>query len=199
MPDEVVQNTEAPVAPPEGQTNPDPGLDVNLPAEPEGQPAAQEQPQEAGAPEQYEDFTNEAGEKYLTADEMKDFAAVAKELNLSQEKAQRLLSSMLPAMKNRIQQSVSALPKQWAQQIRVDPELGGEALQENLGMANRAFKQFATPEFIKFLKGSGLSSHPEVVRVFYRIGKSMSPDMGVTGQGSPQPKRRMFPNSNMAI
>lgn len=199
MPDEVVQTTEAPAAAPEAEVSPDPGLDVTGAAEVAEQPTEQEAPQEAGAPEQYEDFTNEAGEKYLSAEEMKDFTAVAKELNLSQEKAQRLLSSMLPAMKNRIQQSVSALPKQWAQQIRVDPELGGEALQENLGMANRAFKQFATPEFIKFLKGSGLSSHPEVVRVFYRIGKSMSPDMGVTGQGAPQPRRRMFPNSNMAI
>lgn len=162
-------------------------------------PEAEEPAPVEGAPEAYEDFVDPDGNVAFTSAEMGEFTAMAKELNLTQEKAQKLLMTMLPTMKNRLNTSLTEVRKDWGKRSSVDPEFGGENYKANLEIANRAFKKFATPEISKLLQKTGLFAHPDFIRMYYRIGKSMSQDMGVTGQGSPQPRRRLFPNSNMAL
>ena len=43
-------------------------------------------------------------------------------------------------------------------------------------MARKAVEQFGTPELRTLLDESGLGSHPEVVRFFYRAGKAIGDD-----------------------
>ena len=163
---------------------------------------AVEQPKEEApkevAPEEYADFVDDNGVGFA-AKEMPEFTAMAKELGLPQEKAQKLLMTMIPTVRGKLQTSLNEVKNTWKNAALNDEEYGGEAFSANMKIANVAFAKYVTPELKSLMQRAGLSAHPDFIRMFYRIGKSMSQDTGVTGQGSPQPKRRMFPNSNMAI
>lgn len=148
-----------------------------------------------GAPEKYE-FTAPEG---ATLDDavIGQFSEVAKELNLPQDAAQKILDKMAPAMAARQAEQVEAIRAGWADEARVDKEFGGDKLDENLGTAKRALDQFGTPELRTLLKETGMGNHPEVIRFMYRAGKAISEDGFVPGgrQGAPtDPAKKMFPN-----
>lgn len=69
----------------------------------------------------------------------------------------------------------------WAEAVKADQELGGQAFDQNVQFAQAALKKYATPEFIQALNETGYGNHPELVRVFVRIGKAMSEDKPVQG------------------
>lgn len=150
------------------------------------------------APEAYEPFDVE-GQQFTEA-QLEGFATTAKELGLSQENAQKMLAAMVPTARQYLVDDLKAKSQEWASLSEKDPEIGGANFKANVGVANQALKQFATPEFTALLRGSGLGAHPEVVRVFYRIGKAMQQDHGVTGSASaPAGARRRYPKSNMVV
>ena len=150
------------------------------------------------APEAYEPFDVE-GQQFTEA-QLEGFAATAKELGLSQENAQKMLAAMVPTARQYLVDDLKAKSQEWASLSEKDLEIGGANFKANVGVANQALKQFATPEFTALLRGSGLGAHPEVVRVFYRIGKAMQQDHGVTGSASaPAGARRRYPKSNMVV
>lgn len=149
-----------------------------------------------GAPESYE-----WGETQLDGEVLTAFGEVAKELNLTQEAASKVLDKMAPVMQARQQANLEAARTEWAEQSKADPEFGGDKLQENLGLAKRAMDAYATPELKTLLNESGLGNHPEVIRFFVKAGKAISEDTVVTGAKgagteSFNPKR-LYPNSNM--
>lgn len=158
-------------------------------AEPAAKP--EEKPAEApeGAPEAYE-FTPPEGH-VLDDGVIGKFSEVAKELNLPQDKAQKVLDVMAPAIAERQQAALQAMTSEWAETSKADKEFGGEKLGENLAIAKTALDKFATPEFTKLLNDTGLGNHPEVLRVFYRAGKAISADTVVTGKQAPAPADRL--------
>lgn len=127
------------------------------------------------------------------------FSEVAKELNLPQDAAQKVLDKMAPVIQARQMEQFEAARNQWAEATKADKEFGGEKLDENLATAKKALDTFGTPEFRALLNESGLGNHPEVIRVFYRAGKAISEDRFVTGGGKGQQSdaRRLYSNSNM--
>jgi hypothetical protein len=138
---------------------------------------------------EYEPFALPEG---VVADEevLGEFKATAKELNLSQENAQKLVDLQTKAnLRARTQ---------WAESAKVDKEFGGPALAENLGLAKKALDSFASPELRNLLDTSGLGNHPEIIRAFVRVGKAISEDGRVVSgskAGAPSdPARRLFPN-----
>lgn len=52
----------------------------------------------------------------------------------------------------------------------------GEAYEREVSLANRALKEFASPEEIDYLVDSGLADDVKLVRLFNRIGKGLSED-----------------------
>ena len=78
----------------------------------------------------------------------------------------------------------------WADATKVDKELGGEKLPENLGLAKKAMEKYASPELAKLIDspsasnpdGLGLGNHPEVIRLFYRVGKAVSESELISGE-----------------
>lgn len=164
----------------------------------EGDQSDGDQKPAQAAPEAYEPFDVE-GQQFTEA-QLEGFAATAKELGLSQENAQKMLAAMVPTARQYLVDDLKAKSREWASLSEKDPEIGGANFKANVGVANSALKQFATPEFTALLRGSGLGAHPEVVRVFYRIGKAMQQDHGVTGSASaPAGARRRYPKSNMVV
>lgn len=152
--------------------------------------------QDEGAPEAYADFEGGDG-KTIPAASLGGFTEVAKELGLSQAKAQKLVSALRPTVDGYINQSAEKYGREWAEQVKADKELGGADFDKKLAVAVSAYKNFSTPELQKMLEATRLGNHPEVIRMFYRIGTAMSQDTGVAGSGAPVAKRRIYPNSNM--
>ena len=162
----------------------------------ESKPAETDAKPAEGAPEKYE-FTAPEGKEYdsnlLTA-----FEAAAKDSNLTQETAQKLLDKMAPAIAERQTEQVAAIRKDWFEASKSDKEFGGEKLEQNLGVAKKALDTFGSPELNQLLVSTGLGNHPEVIRMMYRAGKAIGEDTFVSGGGSTTPSVKSFyPNSNM--
>lgn len=137
----------------------------------------------AKAPEKYE-FKAPEGQT-LAPEVMTEFSKVAKEMDLSQEQAQKLVDSVAPQM---LQAQKAAFDKQvseWTESAKTDKEFGGEKLSENLSVAKKALETFGTPELTKLLNDTGLGNHPEIIRAFYKAGKQISPATFVNGGKAP--------------
>ena len=155
-----------------------------------------------GAPEEYAEFQMPEGVQ-LDAELTSDLKAVAKELNLTQEQAQKLAdlaASKTQGIGERQMEAIKAAQTQWTADAKADKEFGGEKLSENLGIAKKALDSFGTPELRTLLNESGLGNHPEIIRAFYRAGKAISEDRfipagngGRTG-GSRDAAKSLYPN-----
>lgn len=134
-----------------------------------------------GAPEKYE-FTLPQGiqldDKGLGA-----FSEVAKDLNLTQDAAQKVLDKMGPVIAGRHAEVLTQAKAQWVEAAQTDKEYGGEKLAENLAVAKKALDTFGTPELRTLLNESGLGNHPELIRAFFRAGKAISEDKFVPATG----------------
>ena len=140
-----------------------------------------------GAPEKYE-FTAAEGVD-LDTEALKDFEPVARELNLTNEQAQKLVDAypkILAGVQQRQAEAWQAQTEEWAATVKADKEIGGDKLTANLGVAQRALDTFGTPELKEYLNGTGLGNHPELVKAFIKVGKAMSEDGMVTGKESGQ-------------
>lgn len=180
-----------------GATEPQEGMPSLLGGEGEGEGGGEPKATPT-APEAYEPFDIDG--QQFSEEQVQGFAATARELGLSQENAQKMFATMVPTARQYLVDDLKAKSQEWASLSEKDPEIGGANFKANVGVANQALKQFATPEFTALLRGSGLGAHPEVVRVFYRIGKAMQQDHGVTGSASaPAGARRRYPKSNMVV
>ncbi|MFA2493517.1 peptidase [Escherichia coli] len=142
-----------------------------------------------GAPEAYEFKAAEGVE--LDTEALKDFEPVARELNLTNEQAQKLVDAYPKILAGVQQRQVEAWQKQtqdWAADVKADKEIGGDKLTGSLSKAQQALATFGTPELKQYLEETGLGNHPELVKAFVKIGKAMSEDnmvsAGNTGQRS---------------
>ena len=160
----------------------------------------EQQAAEAAAlvPESYEAFTDAQGNP-VSNDDFKGFTEAAKSVGLSQENAQKMFTAMYGEADNYVRRRTQEFAAQWAEQSKADPEFGGANFNQNMGQIAAAYRQFATPELKQLLDASGLGNHPEVMRLFYRVGKALSQDTGVRAQGAPEQQHRMFPKSNMVV
>lgn len=152
---------------------------------PEGDKAA-DKPQ--GAPEKYE-FKPPEGREFDAA-VLEQFSEVARELNLPQEAAQKVIDKIAPALAEKQARLVEEVRAGWVEGAKADKEFGGEKLAENLAVAKKALEAFGSPELKTLLNETGLGNHPELIRAFYRAGKQISEDRFVPGGGNAaQPTR----------
>lgn len=154
--------------------------------------------QREGAPEKYEFKAPEGKEFDSTI--IGAYSEVAKELNLPQDAAQKVLDKVAPVIQARQVEQITAAQTAWEKEARSDKEFGGDKLDENLGVAKQALETFGSPELKELLRTSGLGNHPEIIRVLYRVGKATSGDRMVSGQGGATAQhdaRRLYAASNM--
>tara|TARA_R100000656_G_scaffold123369_1_gene99869 strand:- start:760 stop:1599 length:840 start_codon:yes stop_codon:yes gene_type:complete len=59
----------------------------------------------------------------------------------------------------------------------------GTNYDSNIDMAQRAFAQFASPEFSKLMDETGLGNHPELLKAFSKVGQMLGDDQLVVGSG----------------
>lgn len=164
---------------------------------PQGDDTKSDDGKPQGAPEKYEFKPSEDGIEF-DASVLASFSEVAKELNLPQEAAQKVLDKMGPVIAARQAEQVQAIKTEWLTTSQADKEFGGDKLGENLAVAKKALDAFGTPELRTLLQESGMGNHPEVVRFMFRAGKAISEDGFVAGtrKGAAQndPAKTLFPN-----
>lgn len=127
-----------------------------------------------------------------------EFTAIAKELKLDQAAAQKL-ADIGAKMAQRQADAHAHLVESWTAQVKTDKEIGGDKLDENLGIARKAIEAFGSPELKDLLNSTGLGNHPEVVKLAFKVGKAISEDRFVTGApkgADTDMAKRMFPSMN---
>lgn len=106
-------------------------------------------------------------------------AATARELGLSNEKANALLKHDVQTVSKYaedVQAQHANNVNAWLGQVKADKEIGGEAFDANAELAKRVIGRFGTDAFKDALNKTGLGNHPELVRFVVRLGKTMSED-----------------------
>lgn len=133
-------------------------------------------------PEKYEFKAPEGAE--LDPKVMTEFEGVAKELGLSQEKAQKVIDKVAPQIAAAQKAQLETIKSQWVESSRTDKEFGGEKLNENIAVAEKALNAFGTPALRTLLKDTGLANHPEIIRAFFKAGQKISGSNFVAGGGN---------------
>lgn len=138
-------------------------------------------------PEEYTDFT--APENYEFNDEfLTPFKELAKELELSQENAQRLVdihTKNVAELADQLANEFDDTMVEWAKESRIDKEFGGQKFNENLGVARSVLQKWGTPELNELITNTGIGNNKEFLRLLYRIGKDLKDGNTVTMQTKP--------------
>jgi len=194
-------------AKPEGGEKPAEGSTQEKPAaeaKPEGDPAggdkkpegegaadksknAEGDKEKKGAPEKYE-FKAPDG---VQLDEalVGEFTPIAKELNLDNAQAQKLVdlyTKTRAADTQKLYDAWAQTHEKWSGEAKADKEIGGANFEANVAIAKKAINEPSLgggKALVEALNLTGAGNHPEVIRFFYRVGKLMSDDKFDTGKG----------------
>lgn len=154
---------------------------VDKPAEVQAKVDDTAKPAEEVAPEKYDLKVPEGS--VLSDEALQKITDYAKANKLSQEAAQKMVEVQSEAVSEHsknLQDQFKQISEDWKTQASQDKEYGGDGFSRNVEMAHRVVDRFATPEFKQALNDSGFGNHPELLRVFVRIGKAMSEGSLVT-------------------
>ncbi|WP_375272053.1 hypothetical protein [Sphingomonas sp.] len=162
-------------------------------------PAEPEAPAEpAGAPEAYDLKAPEG--MTLDTDALAIAEPVLRDLNLTNEQAQKLTDAygqILPKLAERYQaQQTTQITEQraaWAAEAKADPEIGGANWDASIAASAKALDRLGAPAgspFRALLNDSGLGNHPEMIRMFAKIGKSIGEDADFVSSSARQPQSR---------
>jgi hypothetical protein len=155
--------------------------------------------EKVGAPEKYDEFVAPEGTELGSA-VMTDFESAARELNLSQDAAQTMLNKVLPSMKASYEGQIETAKTTWAEASTADSEFGGDQLNQNVATAKKALDAYGSDNLRGLLNQTGLGNHPEVIRMLWKVGQTLSEDGVVNGVPAPAKEmdtaKRLFPNQN---
>lgn len=130
--------------------------------------------QGASAPEQYEEFRMPEG--FVLEGETKEkVTGLFRELNLSQESAQKLIDYATErdlAGREAMLNELAAKRKEWRSSLRARPNF-----EADLALARKGMKALVrTPEGAELFNDSWMSDHPAVFDIFVRAGRLVAED-----------------------
>lgn len=108
-----------------------------------------------------------------------EFVAIAKELKLPKEQAQKVVDLAVKREQARAEAFANQV-SEWEASVKADKELGGDKLPETLATCRKAI-DLGPPELRDLLSSTKMGSHPAVVKWAYAVGKALSEDKFVTG------------------
>lgn len=130
------------------------------------------------APEAYADFALPEGYE-MDAGTLDAFKGLAKELNIPQASAQKLIdlqTALSTKQAEAYQAAVVAQGQQWAAEIKNDPQLGGENYDKSVASAVKVIQAFGDESLSTLLNESGLGNHPALFKFCHRISAAISED-----------------------
>ena len=122
------------------------------------------------------------------------FAPIAQKLNLSQESIDMLLEIALEmAQKQKVayekddnaklQDNISNYGRLLNEDNEL-PNVNSLQMKQYMDIANGAYSDFASPKLKEILASTGLIYHPEVIKLFYKIG-DLSQEDNLSHYGAP--------------
>ena len=110
-----------------------------------------------------------------------DLTKLVNEHGLSKETAEALAPVGAKIAENavkRINDGYADIRSGWRDEVAADPVLGSK---EQMAIADAGLEAYGTPGLRKLLDETGIGDHPEVIRAFHKIGKTVKPDGFVKG------------------
>jgi hypothetical protein len=196
LPGSTESNEPGGVTPPVVDPPADPNAPpVTPPADPNAPPAEPPKTPE-GAPEKYEFKLPDGVE--LDQALIDEVTPVFKELNLTQEQAQKLVDLQARNMQ-RVNESIAKqftdTVQAWAESTKKDPEFAGVDYEKKIGIAVKGITAHGTPELRKLMDETGIGNHPEMIRMFYKLGLEVKEPSLVDGppkNTTPADKAKLF-------
>jgi hypothetical protein len=165
---------------------------------------------DANVPETYE-YTPPEGMPEIdeaTQVRLDAFGEAARGMKLSQDQYQSLIEYDTQRTAALLEEGAAAYTDRvngWAEATKTDTELGGEDLQRNLSVAKLGMDTYGTPELAAILAapspenpdGLGLGNHPEVIRLFHRVGATLKESELIEGDTVVQGEdglKKMYPS-----
>ena len=140
-----------------------------------------------GKPEKY-DYSKYSEIDGFGLDEelVEKFAQIAQKLDLSQYSAQMLLELAVEMSqkqaqtrekdeKNTQEETLLAYQKMFKEDSEL-PDQNSSQIKEYMRIADSAYNEFASPTLKEIFKEKGLIYHPELIKMFYKLGEAMECD-----------------------
>lgn len=156
----------------------DPNPVQKPPEEPAGKTPDTEAPPQRVVPEKYELKLPEGS--LLAPEHVAEVSAFAKEKALTNDEAQAVLERENAVVASYVEgknKETETEVNSWLEAVKTDKEIGGDSFAKNAELAKRVIEKFGSKEFKEALNSTGLGNHPELVRVFVRIGKQLAEDV----------------------
>lgn len=167
----------------------------------------QESEQKPRAPEEYVAFSVPEDIK-LEGEDLIDFKSFAKEQDLTQEQAQKVLDFAGPKIKAMIEQPYrewNELQGKWQAEVKSDPEIGGTKYEQSVKEAGNVFVAGESNPFVKSdgearslreaLNTTGAGNNPAIVRLFVKMGRLLAEPAHLRGKPAPQSRQDAILNS----
>lgn len=152
---------------------------------------------EAKAPETYEIQLDDG--QALDSEALEVVEPILRELGLDNDQANKLAKAW-PGLQEKMAARFAAqveetqvaelnrLSTEWEGQSIADTEIGGapEVMGPKMALAAKARDKFASPELRKLLTATRLGNHPEVLRLFWNVGRTVSESSFVRGDAAAQ-------------
>ena len=132
----------------------------------------------------------------LDSELLKKFQDVAKKINLTSDALKMLLEIALEmSIKQKTLYEKDEVEKQkenvakYSKMFEDDstlPDLDSTDVKKYMGLANQAYNQFVNPNLMQIFEAAGLNYHPELIKMFYKIGELIKDDT------LPYPKKPSF-------
>ena len=138
------------------------------------------------APDTYKDFSVPEGIE-IDPKVLEEFQGTAKDLNLSQDQAQKLIdmqSKLAEVSKAKAEAAWADQQSKWREAAQNDEEYGKGKYDESVSIARSAMFEIGGAPLAKALEETGMGNHPEFIRFMYRVGKATRDDNFNFGKGS---------------
>ena len=113
-------------------------------------------------------------EEYLA--QSKENGMTKAQVETQLKKGKELRDRVIQAQFQKVEQTKS----EWLKATQNDPEIGGDKINDTLAVASLAMKE-VSPEFRQVLNSTGLGNHPELIKVFYKLGLTLKQDGVIPG------------------
>jgi hypothetical protein len=181
-----------------GAEPPKPGPAISRPGEepPKEEPPKEEPPKEEPKPKAPEEYTEFAIPEGTTLDEQTgtEFKGLAKELDLTQEQAQKLLDFGGEKLRAQIEAPYKLWAEtqaKWQAEVKADPEIGGTKFEQSIKDAAQVFVPGESNPFVKSdaeakslreaLNMTGAGNNPAIVKFFVKIGTLLKEPGSLSG------------------
>lgn len=153
-----------------------------------------------GAPETYEFKAPDGME--LDAALVEAVTPVLKDLNLTNEQAQKLVDFYADHEKARAESQVEAWKTQlatWRDEVKADPEIGGKNYEASVRAAQTVIARFGDDQLKKDLATYRIGNMPSLIRLLAKAGRGMAEDKfhgagAASGVDNTAPELRFYPS-----